>query len=94
MEHLGTDFSDYVQEHDRYNQSFSRAQAILSRLGRVQVIDRELLSNFLFGADDIVVAIGQDGLVANTLKYLAHQVLIGVNPDPHRWDGILLPFEV
>jgi NAD kinase len=94
VEHLGTDFSDYLEEHEHYSRSLSQAQAILARLGRVQVIDRSLLPNFLFGEDDIVVAIGQDGLVANTLKYLTEQVLIGVNPDPKRWDGILLPFEV
>ncbi|MCC5467574.1 hypothetical protein [Pelosinus baikalensis] len=41
---------------------------------------------------DLVIAIGQDGLVANTLKYLDTQLLIGVNPDPQRWDGVLLPF--
>lgn len=33
-------------------------------------------------------------MVANTLKYLTNQLLIGVNPDPQRWDGILLPFKV
>jgi hypothetical protein len=33
-------------------------------------------------------------LVANTLKYLTNQLLIGVNPDPARWDGVLLPFKV
>ena len=38
--------------------------------------------NFIFGADDIVVVLGQDGLVANTLKYLDGQHVIGVNPDP------------
>jgi hypothetical protein len=32
--------------------------------------------------------------VANTLKYLSDQPVIGVNPDPSRWDGILLPFKV
>jgi hypothetical protein len=32
--------------------------------------------------------------VANTLKYLTTQLLVGVNPDPARWDGILLPFQV
>ena len=38
---------------------------------------------------------GQDGLVANTLKYLTSgQPLIGVNPDPARWDGVLLPFHL
>jgi len=40
-----------------------------------------------------VVVVGQDGLVANTLKYLNGQPVIGVNPDPDRWDGKLLPFE-
>lgn len=31
---------------------------------------------------DIVVVIGQDGLVANTLKYLDGQPVIAINPDP------------
>ena len=47
----------------------------------------------IFGKDDIVIAVGQDGLVANAMKYLDGQPLIGVNPDPARWDGVLLPFE-
>ena len=47
----------------------------------------------IFGPKDIVIAVGQDGLVANTMKYLDGQPLIGVNPDPERWDGVLLPFE-
>ena len=63
-------------------------------LGRVQVVQRAFLPNFVFGAQDIVVALGQDGLVANTLKYLDGQPLVGVNPDPLRWDGQLLPFQV
>lgn len=37
---------------------------------RRQVMDRQLLPNYLFGPDDIVVALGQGGLVANTMKYL------------------------
>jgi hypothetical protein len=41
-----------------------------------------------------VVTLGQDGLVANTLKYLNGQPVVGVNPDPERWDGRLLPFRV
>ena len=39
-----------------------------------------------------MAVIGQDGLVANTLKYLTGQPVIGINPDPDRWDGVLLPF--
>ena len=34
----------------------------------------------------------QDGLVANTAKYLKGQRVLGVNPDPRAYDGILVPF--
>jgi NAD kinase len=94
MEHMGSDISDYIQEDARYKQVISEAVSQLETLGRVQIVDREFVSNFIFGEEDIVVAVGQDGLIANTLKYLENQPLIGVNPDPKRWDGILLPFTV
>ena len=48
----------------------------------MQVIDRGFLPNFVFGPEDTVVTLGQDGLVANTLKYLHGQPVVGVNPDP------------
>lgn len=94
VEHLGSDFEDYVKEDQQYKNSIVEACDILSSLGRIQVIDREFLPNFIFGESDLVIAIGQDGLVANTIKYLDSQLLIGVNPDPKRWDGVLLPFKV
>lgn len=94
IEHLGADFSDYITEDETYKKTVSKAQTDLETLGRVQIVDREFVPYFIFGEKDIVVVIGQDGLVANTLKYLTTQSLIGVNPDPDRWDGILLPFTV
>jgi NAD kinase len=94
VEHLGADFSDYLNEHDNYQRCIKEMQAALQRLGRLQMVDRGFLPNFLFGPQDIVVVLGQDGLVANTLKYLNGHPLIGVNPDPQRWDGVLLPFKV
>jgi hypothetical protein len=50
--------------------------------------------NFVFGAEDRVVVLGQDGLVANTLKYLDGQRVVAINPDPARWNGVLLPFTI
>lgn len=94
IEHLGADFSDYVAEDELYKRAVAEAYNALEALGRVQVVDRQYVSNFIFGDQDIVVVVGQDGLVANTLKYLTSQLLIGVNPDPARWDGVLLPFRV
>ncbi len=94
VSNLGGDFSDYEREDAAYQQAIAQAQHTMSELGRVQVVQRAFLPNFVFGAEDIVVALGQDGLVANTLKYLSGQPLVGVNPDPKRWDGQLLPFHV
>ncbi len=93
LEHLGADFSDYLKENAAYAQSLSATVATLQAWGRYQVVDRAYLPNFVFAPDDIVVALGQDGLVANTMKYLSGQPLIGLNPEPSRWDGVLLPFE-
>jgi NAD kinase len=92
VEHLGADFSDYQREHDIYWQQRHHAEHTLAQWGRYQIIDRSFLPNFIFGPSDIVVALGQDGLVANTMKYLDGHPLIGVNPDAARYDGILLPF--
>ena len=90
---LGGDFNEYKEEHDQYGGSVQQARRGLDELGNIQLLDRRYLPNFIFAPNDIVVVIGQDGLVANTLKYLAGQPLIGVNPDKSRWDGVLLPFE-
>jgi hypothetical protein len=94
VEHLGADFSDYRLEDQQYKQAAREAENILSRIGRVQRLDRAYVPNFIFGAQDTVVVLGQDGLVANVLKYLDRQPLVGVNPDPGRWEGVLLPFVV
>jgi NAD kinase len=94
IEHQGADFTDYLREDETYHHALSETQAALAQVGRVQTVDRGFLPNFVFGPDDIVVTVGQDGLVANTLKYLDGQPVVGVNPDPERWDGRLLPFRV
>lgn len=92
IEHHGGDFKDYRLEHETYYKAVEYITSNLNNLGRVQVIDRNFVPNYLFGPEDLVIAIGRDGLVANILKYLDSQNLIGVNPDPKRWDGVLLPF--
>src|SRR5262252_9384412 len=94
VEHQGADFKDYCREDENYHHALVAAQTVLAQLGRVQVIDRAFLTNFVFGPEDTVITLGQDGLVANTIKYLHGQPVVGVNPDPARWDGKLLPFKV
>lgn len=93
IEHLGADFSDYVKENEAYAASLGVTVQALQAWGRYQIVDRSLLANFVFAPSDIVLALGQDGLVANTMKYLEGQPLVGLNPEPARWDGVLLPFQ-
>lgn len=65
------------------------SRAIPSRVRRSHVT-RSDLSRFLFEPEDIVVCVGQDGLVANVAKYLSSQRVIGINADPTYNDGVLV----
>jgi len=93
VERLGGDFDDYLAEATTYQAVLDQAETELKDWGRVQRLERSFLPNYLFGPQDLVVVIGQDGLVANTLKYLNGQRVIAINPDPGRYEGVLLPFE-
>lgn len=91
-EHLGLDFSDFLLEDQQYQTALKETMVQLEIHGRLQILDRGFLPNFMFPKEALVVVLGQDGLVANTLKYLDGQSVLALNPDPKRWDGKLLPF--
>lgn len=90
----GVDFDDYQNEHDAYQRALDIVRRESSFGLKTHFLDRELVPTYLFAPTDIVIALGQDGLVANTAKYIGQQPLIGVNPEPARFDGVLLPFTV
>lgn len=83
---------DYEEEDTRYEESLEDLVRGLDFGLPVQVIDRQYLPSVDFEMCAVVVVIGQDGLVANTAKYVGRTPLIGVNPEPDRYDGVLLPF--
>lgn len=58
---------------------------------RLAEIRRSGIERFLFGPEDIVVAVGQDGLIANLAKYVDSQPVLGVNPEPDVNEGVLAP---
>jgi NAD kinase len=88
-------FQDVDKAADAYDSSVERIRQDLDAARfevPIQTIDRDFLPNFVFGPRDVIVTIGQDGLVANTAKYVLGRPIVAVNPDPGRIDGILLPF--
>lgn len=92
IEHAGGDFADYEREDDAYRQSLDVLRRSLEFELPQQFVDRALVPTFQFQKEDLVFTLGQDGLVANTAKYVVNQPIIAVNPEPARFDGILLPF--
>src|SRR5215470_5269165 len=92
IEHAGGDFADYEREDDAYGRALETLQRTLEFDMPHQMVDRALVPTFQFQAEDLVVTLGQDGLVANTAKYVGAQPIVAVNPEPARFDGILLPF--
>lgn len=86
----GQDIRTLEDEHRRFERARSVLLGAVPSAWRVAQVDRAELDRFLFEPEDLVVALGQDGLVANVAKYLSGQVVIGLNPDKREYDGILV----
>ena len=94
LEQAGQSFEPVTIAHEKHQQVLSKVRQAVPGTIKSQLIDRELVPQFTFGEADLVVTVGQDGLVSNTAKYLSGQPILAVNPDPERFDGVLLPFTV
>ena len=92
LEHAGQDFERVKAAHERYESVVAGVRAAIPRSIKTQLLDRDLLPQFTFGPADLVVVVGQDGLVSNTAKYSSDRPILAVNPNPSLYDGILLPF--
>jgi len=80
-----------LEERNRQQaHALTAARAAVPDDWRQAHVRRADLDRFLFGPEDVVVPVGQDGLVANVAKYLAGQPVLGVNPSPDLYDGVLV----
>jgi hypothetical protein len=77
--------------HNAIEASIAQVSAAIPADWRRGVVERADLPRFGFEAGDLVVVVGQDGLVANLAKYLDGQLVIGINPEPDRNPGVLVP---
>ncbi len=90
LEQRGLDVAGVEQRHLAHAQTRAAVLAAVPVEWRTSTITRSELDRFLFADDDVVVVLGQDGLVANVAKYLVGQPVIGLNPDPGRVPGVLV----
>ena len=92
LEQAGQAFDPIQIAHETHQAVVAKVKRAIPIAVKSQIIHRDIVPQFTFGEDDLVIAVGQDGLVSNTAKYLCGQPILGVNPDPGRFDGVLLPF--
>ncbi len=88
------EFSDFTHEHEQYYSVLEAVQNIVGKYLKIKILENSFLPSFIFAEDDLVIVIGQDGLVANTAKYTNQLPIMAINPDITRFDGILLPFNL
>lgn len=88
------DFDEYEQEDISYRDALQEIRHEVDIGFPIVMVPREYLPNFDFLNCCAVVVVGPDGLVANTAKYVGSLPILGVNPDPKRYDGVLLPIEL
>lgn len=87
----GRSIDELEARHTRNQSALATVAAAIPADWRRGRVERADLSRFLFEPGDIVIVVGQDGLVANVAKYLDGQPVIGINPEPDRNAGVLVP---
>ncbi|SOD82004.1 NAD(+)/NADH kinase [Streptomyces sp. Ag109_G2-15] len=86
----GRDIEEVAERHRRARGALAEVTAAVPLTWRQAQVERADLDRFLFAPEDVVVVVGQDGLVANVAKYLAGQPVIGIDTDPGRNPGVLV----
>ncbi|WAZ24693.1 hypothetical protein STRCI_006138 [Streptomyces cinnabarinus] len=86
----GRDIEEVAERHRRTQRALAEVTSAIPLTWRQARVERADLDRFLFAPQDVVVVVGQDGLVANVAKYLAGQPVIGIDSDPGRNPGVLV----
>ena len=89
LDRAGQSLDSLEREHARFSEALNRVRSGIPDDLTVQPVPREMISSFPFQPTDLVVTIGPDGLVANTVKYALETPIIAVNPDPDGIEGVL-----
>lgn len=89
----GRSMDEVKRRHELTTESLGAVAAAIPSDWRRGRVERGDLNRFAFDPGDVVVVVGQDGLVANVAKYLHGQVVIGIDPEPGRNAGVLVRHE-
>ncbi|MGW6748133.1 hypothetical protein [Streptomyces sp. NPDC055006] len=86
----GRSVEEVAERHHRTARALAEVAAAVPLSWRRTRLERADLDRFLFSPEDVVIVVGQDGLVANAAKYLSGQPVVGIDADPGRNPGVLV----
>ncbi|MGQ4383716.1 hypothetical protein [Streptomyces sp. SAS_270] len=86
----GRSIEEVAERHTRARRALTDVASAIPLTWRQARVERGDLDRFLFAPEDVVVVVGQDGLVANVAKYLTGQPVVGIDTDPGRNPGVLV----
>ncbi len=89
----GQSLAEVTQRQEVQTSALDVVRAAIPDDWRLVRVGRQDLDRFIFSPEDVVIAVGQDGLVANLAKYLTGQPVLGVNADPSINEGVLVPLK-
>ncbi len=87
----GRSLAEVRTRHEALEDALRKVAAVVPADWRRGEVERADLSRFAFAPEDVVLVVGQDGLVANVAKYLHGQPVVGFDADPGRNPGVLVP---
>lgn len=90
LESRDRSMDDLVEGRARQELAVTQVTGAIPADWRRASVTRSELSRFRFESDDVVIAVGQDGLIANVARHLDGQPVIGINPDPENIAGVLV----
>ena len=90
LETRGQRLAELEERHQTLRAAVETVLAAIPLPWRRALVGRADLDRFLFEPEDVVLAVGQDGLVANVAKYVAGQIVVGINPSPALFEGVLV----
>jgi hypothetical protein len=86
----GRDIAEVAERHERTRRALTEVTSAIPLTWRQARVERADLDRFLFAPEDVVIVVGQDGLVANVAKYLSGQPVLGIDTEPGRNPGVLV----
>jgi hypothetical protein len=89
LESRGNSYDFYNDVHKTYHQCLQSAVLSIPKTLRLQILDKDDLSSYQFSNKDIVVTVGDAGMLVNVAKYIGEQPVISLNHDEVRYDPVL-----